>query len=316
MSLRTCLFGHLIVSLLFAFACGPEAPMATDGSTSGTTTTTTSGSATAPTTSTIPDPTASPTTTEDSAGSTTEAAPFIVPPDACGLVSGGELGLRCSPWCSVWDQDCARGQKCVPYSSDGDETWDSERCAPIAADPGQPGEPCSFEGNVAAGVDTCDRGVVCWHLEEDSLQGTCVAMCKGSIGEPICDDSTTACASTLDGLLNLCLPACDPLAPGCAAEELCVSFGGDFICTPDASGDEGQVFDPCESVNGCDPGLFCADSVSANECDPLAGGCCLPFCDLDLPPDCPGALQQCQSWFEPGEAPPGHEDLGGCVLPP
>lgn len=319
MSFRTCFFGHLMIGLLAA-ACGPDAPMDTEGSTSGTTTTTTTSTTGGPTSSTTTAPgstTSAPTTTEDSAGGTTADSPFIVPPDFCGLGEGDALGLRCTPaGCSVWDQDCPRGQKCVPYSGDGDGVWESERCVAIAADPGQPGEPCSYEKSVAAGLDTCDLGAVCWHVLAGSLEGTCVAMCKGAGGDPICDDPTTVCASSNEGVLNLCLPACDPLALDCAADELCVSIGGNFVCTQDVSGEEGQVFDPCVFVNDCDPGLFCADPMAASECDVQAIGCCLPLCDLDLPANCPGALQECLPWFEPGEAPPGHEDVGACALPP
>jgi hypothetical protein len=89
-----------------------------------------------------------------------------------------------------------------------------------------------------------------------------------------------------------------------------------FICVIDASGEEGQVFDPCEYANACDPGLICADPLSAEECDPQAPGCCLPFCDLTAPPSCPGNGQKCLPWYEVGRAPPGYENLGTCGLPP
>jgi hypothetical protein len=314
-----------MLPLLLALACGPQAPQTTDdpsttgepasGTTTTATATTTTGPATTSTTTTA-GTTALPTTTDDGDGSTSEGSPFIVRPDACGLVSGGELGLRCSQvQCSVWDQDCPRGEKCVPHSGDGDDNWESERCVPIFPEPGQPGEPCTVEGSIASGVDTCDRGVMCWHVDKDTLQGTCVAMCEGGPDEPLCDDPATACAIANDGVLNLCLPACDPLAPDCAADSLCAAVGVNFACVPDASGDEGQLFDPCEFLNACDPGLFCADSLSASECDPQVVGCCLAYCDLDLPPSCPGALQQCLPWYEPGEAPPSNEDLGACGLP-
>ncbi|MBZ5710211.1 hypothetical protein K7C98_13175 [Nannocystis pusilla] len=313
----------MLLPLLLALACGPQSPMTTDepASTgepaSGTTTTT---STTGPTT-TAPTPTTGTTTpptatSEDDAGSTSEGATFIIPPEPCPLVSGGELDLRCSQLpCSLWQQNCPRGEKCVPFSADGDPVVDSSRCVPILPDPGQPGEPCTVEGNSATGIDSCDLGAVCWDVDADTLSGTCVALCEGSADEPICDDPATACAGGGDGVLNICLPACDPLAPDCAADELCAALGSEFTCLPDASGDEGQVFDPCEFVNACEPGLACAATAAAFECDPNAAGCCLPYCDLDLPPNCPGAMQQCLPWYPPGEAPPGHEDLGVCAVP-
>ncbi|MCY1061576.1 ribulose phosphate epimerase [Nannocystis sp. SCPEA4] len=319
----------MLFPLLLALACGPQTPMTTDepASTGEPATMTASGTTTGPAT-TAPTPTtgttepttgttAPPTaTSEDTAGSTSEGATFIIPPEPCPLASDGELGLRCSQVeCSVWQQNCPRGLKCVPYSADGDGAWDSLRCVPIAPDPGQPGQPCTVEGSAATGIDTCDLGVMCWDVDADTLSGTCVAMCEGSPREPVCADPATACASGNDGVLNVCLPACDPLAQDCAADELCIAFGDDFTCNPDGSGDEGQLFDPCGFVNDCDPGLFCAAPAAASECDPNAAGCCLPYCDLDLPPKCPGALQQCLPWYTPGEAPSGHEDLGFCALP-
>lgn len=318
MSLRTCPPGHMLLPLLLALACGSQTPMTTDepASTGEPTTTTTTGPTTTASTLTTGTTSSSTVTSDDTADSTSDSATFIDPSDTCGLVSDGEPGLRCSPIdCDVWQQNCPRGQKCSPYSTDGDLFVDSSRCVPILPDPGQPGQPCTVEGSAATGIDTCDLGVVCWDVDADTLSGTCVAMCEGSADEPSCDDPTTACASGSDGVLHICLPACDPLAPDCAADELCVALDGKFTCLPDASGDEGQVFDPCEFVNVCEPGLACAASTAASECDQGAAGCCLPYCDLDLPPNCPGAMQQCLPWYAPGEAPAGHEDLGFCAVP-
>jgi hypothetical protein len=88
-----------------------------------------------------------------------------------------------------------------------------------------------------------------------------------------------------------------------------------FLCLFDDSGDEGQTFDPCELINGCDAGLLCAASILASECDQDASGCCLPFCDTTQPPACPGAMQQCLPWFADEPPPPGLENLGVCGIP-
>jgi len=84
----------------------------------------------------------------------------------------------------------------------------------------------------------------------------------------------------------------------------------------DASGDAGVVFDPCEFANACDKGLLCLNPTAAEECDPNAGGCCLPFCDLGKPElMCPGVGQSCVSLYEAGMAPPEYAHIGICVIP-
>ncbi|MCY1010225.1 hypothetical protein OV079_32590 [Nannocystis pusilla] len=90
---------------------------------------------------------------------------------------------------------------------------------------------------------------------------------------------------------------------------------GAFLCIFDASGEEGQVFDPCEYVNTCDSGLYCVQPKLAGECDPQALGCCLPFCDTSLANTCPGQGQECLSWWGEDPPKPGLEKLGLCGLP-
>ncbi|MFY0531321.1 hypothetical protein [Nannocystis pusilla] len=102
-------------------------------------------------------------------------------------------------------------------------------------------------------------------------------------------------------MLNLCLPTCDPLAQDCPNGLLCIHdiYDERWVCALDASGDEGQAFDPCPHGHACDPGLHCAEPELAGECDPMASGCCLPLCDLDLPNTCPGQGQACVAWYPP-----------------
>lgn len=92
-------------------------------------------------------------------------------------------------------------------------------------------------------------------------------------------------------------------------DDLCIFTGEDFVCVLDASGDEGQVFDPCEFAN--------MTTDQATECDPNAGGCCLPLCDLEDPDFvCPGVGQSCLSIYAEGMAPEEFSNVGICVLPP
>jgi hypothetical protein len=86
------------------------------------------------------------------------------------------------------------------------------------------------------------------------------------------------------------------------------------------SGEQGVYGEPCEFINTCDPGLFCANQESVPGC---AGstGCCTDLCDLgsdDPDSQCTGVAQGqvCVPWYELGQAPPMFVDVGACALPP
>jgi hypothetical protein len=231
---------------------------------------------------------------------------FIVPTDV--MVGGVE--------CDNWAQDCPEGQKCMPWADGGSTAWNGTKCTDVQPNPGQPGDECTVEGSAVSGVDSCDKGVMCWDVDPNTNMGICVGMCTGSVEAPMCDSEFT-CFVSNDGVLNLCLKICDPLAQDCAGDDVCIpnpQGQGEFTCVLDASGEEGQQFDPCEYINSCDAGLFCALPANAMECDPAATGCCLPFCDLENPGMCPGAGQSCLAWFEQGTAPPGYETVGYCGI--
>jgi hypothetical protein len=204
--------------------------------------------------------------------------------------------------CDQWLEDCPEGQKCA-FDRDYQRV-----CVPLVPTPDGLGEPCEYLGD---GVDTCDLHAVCW-------DGACVAQCSGPPRAPTCDLPGTLCLFFGVDTINLCVPACDPLAPTCPNGQVCVANPSSpelFVCITDASGREGQTFDPCEYANACDPGLQCADPLDAAECDPEDGGCCLPFCDLTAPNTCPGTGLQCLPWHDEVPAPPGLQDVGACRLP-
>ena len=227
--------------------------------------------------------------------------------------TGGE------PQCDPWSQDCPSGEKCMPWANDGGAAWNSLRCTPLSGSVKQEGDACTVEGSGVTGIDDCDVGLMCWDVDENG-QGTCVAMCTGSADAPLCDDPADNCVIANDGVLNLCLPACDPLVQDCAEGSACYGAAESFACAPDASGpDAGTYGSPCEFTNACDPGLFCAAAEAVPDCQGSLG-CCSEFCDLDAAnPDgaCggSGAGQQCEPWFQEGAAPPGDENIGACVLP-
>ena len=110
---------------------------------------------------------------------------------------------------------------------------------------------------------------------------------------------------------GLCLHACDPLAPACAADEECASpfpiFAPDspFGCLP--AGGDGGLCDGCIGPTGCSSGFACRQSFSCGIDD--GSGACTPYCDLDLPA-CPEMLA-CVPWYV--DPPPGLERVGTCV---
>lgn len=85
----------------------------------------------------------------------------------------------------------------------------------------------------------------------------------------------------------------------------------------------GALGEPCEFINVCDPGLFCAlasyvpDAV-VHDCGG-GPGCCTPYCDAMAADPCPQPgyeAAECIPWFDEGEAPPCYSGVvGACVIP-
>jgi hypothetical protein len=218
--------------------------------------------------------------------------------------------------CDQWKQDCPEGQKCNAWSGDGDYWQESLKCVDVVRDPDGLYEPCEVFGSAVSGEDSCDVGMICWGVEDG--MGMCLGFCTGRPDAPDCADPMATCQVTADGIVTLCLPSCDPLLQDCDVGDVCLPNPAntlEFMCVLDASGDEGQVFDPCEYANACDAGLCCMLPDLASECDPRAAGCCVPFCDTSLANTCPGQGQECLPWYEDGEALQGFENVGVCRLP-
>lgn len=229
----------------------------------------------------------------------------------CGGTDTGTMGE-----CDIWMEDCPEGQKCMPWDSmGGADTWNSTTCSDVNAAPGQKGDVCTVEGSSTSGIDTCDKHLLCWYID-DMNTGTCISMCEGSEEAPTCPDGEK-CDVSNNGSLILCLLTCDPLVQSCPDGQICFFDGvQDFICDFDASGEEGQYGDACAYINVCDYGLFCADQASVPGCA-NGDGCCSPYCNLsDMENTCPGApMQECVPWYTEGSAPPGQENIGACAIP-
>jgi hypothetical protein len=236
-----------------------------------------------------------------------------------GLPDGGYEQFECD----VWEQDCRDGEKCMPWDNTGQGLWNATKCTPVSPDPAQPGEPCQVEGSHVSGIDSCELGSVCWHVDPTTNEGVCVAQCTGTADNSACDDPDRVCVVANYGVLNLCLSRCDPLAPDCPAGDVCAATGETIVCMPKESGSIGGYAEPCYPdllPTACDAGLFCAPPEAVPECRD-AFGCCTAYCDLgDDDPDAtctdlsPGLA--CTPVFPRLTAPEGHENLGACLDDP
>ncbi|MCH9688770.1 MAG: hypothetical protein K0V04_45480 [Deltaproteobacteria bacterium] len=239
--------------------------------------------------------------TGDSTASTDDSSNFIEPRD---FISPLE--------CDFWRQDCDPGEKCMPYDTTGMDSWNGRMCVSVVPNPDTVGEPCTVQDHPFSGIDSCDAGSICFGADETTLQGFCYAFCTGSIEGPLCEDPNAQCLATSDPIAALCFVGCDPLAQDCLPGEACYPRGFTFSCIPDASGDGGGPGQPCQALNGCDPGSFCVEDSQVPNCPESA--CCTSFCIVDDPmsPCLPG--QVCAPFYPPGQAPPGFEDVASCTI--
>lgn len=304
-----------IVAALVVVGCGPavgvdEGAAETTGASATTTAASSSvGSASAATTS--PGTTGdldSSTASTDVSSTVSLTAPDTLEPD------GGDGPFECDQFL----QDCPRGTKCMPWADDGGDEWNATRCTAVAEDPRHAGQPCTVVDSAVSGIDDCDGASMCWNVAPETLMGTCIPFCTGSEAAPICANACDSCSLSSGGVLAVCLPGCDPLGPACVRGDECVPYGDGFVCAPDASGAGGGLGEPCEDVNACDPGLFCATSDTFPDCADSVG-CCAPFCNAGAADLCdidvPGTV--CVPWYTEGERPEGcfSSIIGACLLP-
>jgi hypothetical protein len=263
-----------------------------------------------PGTATIPTTTASSTAPSTGPDTGMDTGDFTT---TCGFICEPDLppnNADC-PGTQQLDPECPEGHKCTIEGSIGDT-----QCVEIVPNPKGLDEPCTVTGDMFSGLDDCGLGLLCWDADGRG-KGTCIGLCDG---EPdcVCPDPSVMATWCQDCAVGLCLPGCDPLLQDCDGDdEVCIPNGEEFFCTPDASGDEGQVNDPCEFINACDKGLFCADPALAGAgCLPGSAGCCTPFCEFPGGA-CPNPDQQCVQWFDPMQLPKDDQKLaiGVCGVP-
>lgn len=227
----------------------------------------------------------------------TEGNSFITDDtDSCGDGLPDGVLAHCSPTdCSVIAQNCPAGEACRPWANDGSSTWNAARCTPIEADPGQADEACTVQGSGSSGVDSCDAGLLCWEVDADTLEGTCIEMCSGSLAEPVCSNADDVCGISNQGVLALCLPSCELPVDDCDADEVCVPMGEDtLVCIS-------------ERYAKCPAGTIEVAPIVGLGCT-QGEPCCSPYCDLAEDASCARGLE-CVPLSEPN---PAHPDVGVC----
>jgi len=266
------------------------------------------------TTTSAPPPPPLPSTTAPGDGNT-EGDTFGEGPDTGeGLGEGEECNFESQ------DPGCAEGLKCIPYSGDGSGQPNAAACFPIHPDAVGLYEDCEWTGGVFSGYDNCGDNAYCndYTGEGGTCQGLCLFL-SDDWDDLACEDSEAIPGWGCQSCFCTCERLCDPLdVEACPEGQACYGWGGhpDFGCAPDVSGEMGAYGDPCEFINVCDAGHYCANADAVPGCTESIG-CCTLFCDVTQPNTCPGAAegQECVPWFPEGEAHPGFENLGVCILP-
>lgn len=303
------LMAPLMASALVGLACGPGVELETGGDASAET----SGSMnmSGPTGSgSMTGATANASMTEPEASTTSG-----VEPDAEGGYEDDGSGTGCTFTCPPPPPpppgggtcNCPEGEKCMPWANDGGMEWTGIRCSPVANNPGQPGDPCTVEGNQWIGVDDCDVDAMCWVTDHETNQGTCIGFCSW-FGSGPCDEDYECQAQPGDLMLPICVPICDPTAPDCPDGMGCFPGGASFTCQP-AAQRRLPVGAPCPDPLLCEAGAMCAFGL---DCGQGPGeGCCATVCDTTLPDPCP-LPTTCTPWF--GEAgSPQWDHVGYCA---
>jgi len=264
---------------------------------------------------------------DPTSGGSQTAGPFPDLPGNCHPERYGD----CDPWC----QDCPEGQKCAPWSSDGGPIWDAARCVPLAPAPKGVGKPCTAVGSGTSGVDDCEKRAMCWNVDPETLEGTCIGLCRGTADAPACPRQHS-CVVLSGGVPMVCSPWCTPwpFPPWEEGDVACGPpgmachlrfYGSELVwefpvspmewglgCLPDASYPDVTQGVTCEAGAYCYHGYTCVPSSLVPCNDPDADACCTAWCDL-MAPDCPAGTA-CKPVFEDGfDLSPVFDNLGLCL---
>ncbi|MEM7154526.1 MAG: hypothetical protein AAF799_16890 [Myxococcota bacterium] len=190
--------------------------------------------------------------------------------------------------CNFFEQDCGEGLKCVPFGFADDEHWTGLRCVPVARDEQFPGDACTMQDHALSGFDDCDATSMCAQLD-DTLAGRCLSFCQADEFNPICQDPDTQCVLD-EGPSGLCFVSCDPLIQDCDEGMGCYPpfdpregpSEQHPVCMRNTSMGMAGPGDPCDEINECAIGSFCAEASRVPGCEG-PNGCCTSFCDLFIP---------------------------------
>lgn len=299
-----------LIGALHLAGCGDDTKeTASDSNATTSTSTPTTGVTDATSGTTAENPTTSVGTTGSMSGSTSENP-------TTSDTTGGGLAM-----CMPILQDCPDGQKCTSYE-DGtgmSPGWNNAGCVPDPVNGGAVGDPCQInmgEG-VFSGLDNCAKGNICLNFDFDTgLGGTCTEYCNENKKCPNTANGDAVCVEGAnEGVLPICLPACDPLLQDCQDMQGCygdTSLDG-FICfSPDTGMGTGQAGEPCEFTNACAAGFSCQDGATVEGCQ--SAYCCSAFCPVDAD-NCTNPSEDCVPFYPVGTAPPGLENVGVCGIP-
>ncbi|MEZ4452254.1 MAG: hypothetical protein R3B09_22500 [Nannocystaceae bacterium] len=264
--------------------------------------------------------TASETSGSTSSGSTTQGT------SSSGPATETSAPLPDTPGqgnqCSLFEQDCPEGQKCVAWNMSGGIFPDGVKCVDAPPNPAGPGEMCEVTGGFGSGEDTCGVGSMCFDLD-NNLKGVCIEYCGGTAESPLCSVNDQKCVVFFDPPVPLCFTRCDPLVQDCPPDEGCymdeAQIGSEgFVCMPTvlAPNEDGNYGDLCYNQAGCAPGFACIYPENVPNCK--SEYCCSPWCDLEVDPEICAKLDptmECVPWYEPGKATPGLENVGICGIP-
>lgn len=266
--------------------------------------------------------TAAPATGTSSTGPTTAApdetttpsAPTSTGPEAttADIVETTGPALDMMPAageCEPIQQDCPEGQKCTAVAKAEGTPWDYNTCVPVQGE-GVAGDPCDVQDNKYSGFDNCGKGLLCMFTDQAGMGGICIEFCDVAMSCPM---TGAACEIYNEGVLPICLPACDPLIQDCPEGQACYQGAAGFACFKNvAPPDKGGQGSECKSVNICQGGYHCADAALLPDC--AGEGCCTAFCAVsEGDANCPDGLM-CLPFFAEDEPPPEYADVGICSI--
>lgn len=222
--------------------------------------------------------------------------------------------------CHTWNDTCPEGFKCGAFSGDGSCYMSETHCVALSPEPRQLYQSCMVDADWCHnGIDNCAKGLQCFSVDPQTLQGECYARCSGIDFPSTCDLPHVDCIGDDVETLTICAPICSPLGSQCGPGALCApedSPPNKFICQESLGGNAAELFEPCKASNGCVAGHGCVSSLFASECNNGEPTCCLPFCNILDQPACPGVDQQCVPWFADGiPLPASIKNVGICKIP-